>query len=214
MQPTGTKAGDVFGRLTLVAPSPGNEDGKPRWLCRCACGTEKSVGQAKLRNGNTTSCGCRHRERASEANTKHGMYQTWLYKLWENIKIRCYNPKAAHYHNYGGRGIKVCPRWKDSFENFRDDILAEIGERPTPQHSLDRIKNDEDYKSGNVRWSTTTTQGRNKRTNKLITAGGKTRCLAEWVEVSGLSRDTINNRIRNLGWPEDRAVTQPLRGKE
>ena len=203
--------GDVLGQMTLIAPAPSRVGGRRRWLCRCVCGAEKVVGQTQLRNGNTQSCGCLARQRASEANMTHGLYKNYLYKLWENIISRCFNSRHDSYANYGARGIKLWAPWRESFEAFRDGILTEIGERPSAGHSLDRPVNSADYCPGNIRWALPSVQGRNKRTNKLITADGKTLCLAEWVEVSGIGRDTINRRIRELGWTEERAVTQPLR---
>lgn len=98
--------------------------------------------------------------------------------------------------------------WRESFERF----VADVGERPSPQHSLDRFPdNNGNYEPGNVRWATRTEQGRNKRNNRLLTLNGATRCIAEWVEITGIPRSAISLRIDKLGWTAERALTEPLR---
>lgn len=119
------------------------------------------------------------------------------YRTWDKMIQRCCNPQSNSYCRYGARGIMVCERWRRSYADF----LADVGRKPTPAHSLDRIDNDGHYAPGNVRWATRSEQGRNTRTNRHITIGGVTRTLAEWCELTGLSGPTIPYRIR-MGWPE------------
>jgi hypothetical protein len=126
---------------------------------------------------------------------------TPTYQSWRHIFQRCYNPKHNAYNRYGGRGIKVCDRWLESYENF----LLDMGERPIGMY-LDRIDNNGDYTPENCRWATPKEQARNKRNNHLLTYNGETRCLAEWAEITGIHPQTLINRIRN-GWDVPKALT-------
>lgn len=123
------------------------------------------------------------------------------YRWWQNMLNRCRNPITPAYRNYGGRGIAVCERWL-TFENF----LADIGPRPSPKHTLDRIDNARGYESGNVRWATKAEQMRNTRRNTWITAFGETMCGADWAQRNGLSPGTISTRLK-MGWPSEWVVT-------
>lgn len=116
---------------------------------------------------------------------------------------RCRHRTARSYPNYGGRGIAVCERW-GSFENF----LADMGPRPSPRHSIDRIDVNGNYEPSNCRWATRIEQARNTRKNRIITVGGATMCLAEWSEMTGVDDATIVNRL-DRGWDEWRAVFEP-----
>ncbi len=118
---------------------------------------------------------------------------------------RCHNPKNHAYSRYGGRGIEVCQRWRDSFVDF----MADVGPRPSLAHEIDRIDNEKGYAPGNVRWATSKQQGRNRSTNHRITALGETLCIVEWSERTGLSKETIRQRLKR-GWSPERAVTAPL----
>ena len=138
------------------------------------------------------------------SNLKHGMKRTRIYGVWSAMKSRCMNPNRDQYEDYGGRGIKVCARWAESFENF----YADMGDPPRG-HTLDRRDNDGDYCPENCQWSPRTTQGRNKRTTRMLTAGGETKSIAEWSEVSGIPLKTICKRIAS-GWSDEDAVKTAL----
>jgi len=140
------------------------------------------------------------------AKTQHGGRHTPEYAAWTRMKRRCYNPKQDHYDRYGGRGIAVCARWLNSFENF----LADMGPRPSPKHSIERKDNDRDYEPANCVWATLTEQTRNRCTNKLLTYKGRTQCLAAWAEEIGIGRSTLDRRIRHYKWPIERALTTPV----
>jgi hypothetical protein len=201
----------VFGRLTVIERAENNQN-HPRWLCRCTCGNEKVILGFHLRSGTTKSCGCLSVEKTVARTTVHGHKRkcatSGIYRTWASIITRCTNPNIPHYHLYGGRGITVCDRWKQSFESFLEDV----GERPSPDHSIDRIDNNRGYEPGNVRWATRTEQGRNKRSNRHITIDGETHCLSEWEEIKGLPRKKITTRLC-LGWDEYDAVMTPLGGR-
>ncbi len=133
----------------------------------------------------------------------HGLSKTPLYRIWGLIKHRCNNPNNPAYPRYGGRGIKMCERWQLSFEVF----AADVGPRPTPQHSIDRYPDPNGhYEPGNVRWATATEQARNQRSNRLFTINGETLTLAEWAERHGKSFRTVFQRLA-YGWPIEVALT-------
>lgn len=160
--------------------------------------------------------GCRRRfiviHRTGKLNTfcsypctiKHGGKGTHMYRVWSRMKERCYRAKNDNCHVYGGRGITVCRRWRASFLDFLRDVV----QPPSPKHTLDRKNTEGHYEPGNVRWATPKEQGRNKRTNHVVTINGKTRCLAEWVEIYNISRATVKGRI-SRGVDPAIAITTP-----
>ena len=144
-----------------------------------------------IRLGHTSSCGCLHSEIASRVKRTHGQSKTKLHYAWLQMKGRCINPRHKEYRYYGGRGIKVCERWLN-FENF----AADIGQPPSPKHSIDRKNNDGDYEPGNVKWSTQVEQVRNRGIAIYVEINGVRRHLAEWAEVSGNSYSKLLQRLR------------------
>ena len=140
------------------------------------------------------------------AKTTHGMSKTPEYQAWADMKHRCFNPNHKSYSDYGGRGIAVCDRWKNSFEDF----LADMGSRPTAKHSLDRIDNNADYSPENCKWSTKAEQQNNRRYNRLITIDDVTLTIAQWAEKMSISHQVIRDRLRD-GWSEFAAVMTPVR---
>lgn len=197
--------GKTFGRLTVKRKDANNGDGRVLWLCACSCGSTKSVSGQQLRAGKTKSCGCYARESAASRLKTHGMIKTSEYRSWAHAKERCYQIGARNYNRYGGRGIRVCDRWRNSFENFYSDM----GPKPTIKHTLDRIDNDRGYSPSNCRWATHKEQNNNKRTNRNITHGGETKTLTQWASSVGINRETLTSRL-TAGWPVQDALTTPV----
>lgn len=155
--------GQRFGKLVVerfshfyITPSSGKKE--KRWLCRCDCGGHTVTAKRKLKSGHTTSCGCYRDSVMKVKCPTHGMTKTPEYISWLAIKARCYNKNEKCYENYGGRGIKVCERWLESFENF----YADMGPRPEGM-SLERKNVDGDYEPSNCEWATATVQSFNRR---------------------------------------------------
>lgn len=158
-------SGRRFGRLVARSLVLRTSDKKNRrhWLCQCDCGNQTTSQTTSLTSGHTQSCGCLNRERSAAAQTTHGKYGTPELRIWKAMIRRCYSATDSCYSHYGARGITVCDRWRNGFSDF----LADMGPRPSPKHSLDRINNNGNYEPGNVRWVTHFVQSINKRTNVL-----------------------------------------------
>ena len=206
-------AGKRFGRLVAVEPTEKRSaSGSRIWLCNCDCGKKTEVIGPHLVGGNTQSCGCFGKEsqragsrKAAELRTTHGMAGTRLYQVWRAMIGRCENEKVKSFKNYGGRGIKVCPRWRASFQAFLDDM----GSPPSEKHSVERKDNDGDYCPENCRWATKQEQARNTRFNRPIEFQGETRILSDWARISGIPLATLHRRL-TLGWTVIRALTTPV----
>lgn len=161
--------GKRYGELVCLRHISAGKEGRRRssWVCLCDCGRESVVFASGLTLGKVKSCGCKTLEKLkgmSEANVTHGMSKSPEFRAWTNIKRRCTKVNNPNYKDYGGRGITMAPCWLNSFENF----YAYVGNRPTPQHSIERIKNDGNYEPGNVKWATISEQSRNKRSTRYV----------------------------------------------
>lgn len=197
--------GQVFGHLTVVAPSAARRIGAKLWDCRCTCGTVKPVSGAHLRSGFTVSCGCRQGIIRGEQLRRHGENgRTAEHKVWGSMHSRCRSARK----DYGGRDITVCARWSgpQGFQNFLEDM----GRRPGPGYWIERKDNDGNYEPSNCVWATTLEQGANKRNNRKVTFNGETLHLAEWARRTGISDKLIGQRLK-AGWSVERALTTPHR---
>lgn len=157
-------SGEYFEKLLVLRKL----EGTPYWVCVCECGKLSFPTSGNLRKPNgTKSCGCIQREQLSRRSKKHGEKvngSTTEYRAWQGMKDRCYNRSACKYKSHGGRGVQVCERWLESFENF----LADMGRKPSPELSLDRFpNNDGNYEPSNCRWATAEQQANNRRTRRF-----------------------------------------------
>ncbi len=198
--------GKKFGRLFVIGFSHISKRRASYWYVKCDCGTKKITQGSHLKNGRTKSCGCLHRQITSkimrEIMFKHGMKETPIYRVWTDMKQRCLNPNRPKYKNYGGRGIKVCDRWLN-FENFYKDM----GEKPKNK-SLDRIENNGDYTPENCKWSTQKQQCNNRQDNVVLSYKGDIFSVAEWGEKLKMNSKKLYKRIYR-GWSVERTLETP-----
>lgn len=193
-----------FNMLTAIGPVITDGKYKYKWKFKCDCGSEKIMSAWHVQRGKSKSCGCG----PNIGNFRHGNSPkigkfTKVYIAWMGMIQRCSNESYNSYARYGGRGIKVCDRWKNSFENF----LADMGEPPTKEHSLDRFpNNDGNYELENCRWATRIEQESNKSTNVIVEWNGEKKTLTEWSRILGFKKATLFARI-NVGWTVDRTFS-------
>lgn len=173
--------GQKYQRLTVIKFAGLDKNGAV-WECKCECGNIKNVRSGDLRSGNTNSCGCYMKDQIRKAKLKHGATQndalTGTYKSWYSMKARCYRKSCIEYKRYGGRGIEVCERWKNSFENFLEDM----GERPEG-YSLERKDFNGNYEPSNCCWTTSMEQAKNRRNNKYVILNGEKMIQSEAARV-------------------------------
>lgn len=196
-------AGKTFGYWTVVEFA-GVYKRCSMFVCQCRCGKLRTVRVTTLRRENP-SCGCRIREVTARRNTTHNAYHTRARVAYSSMMTRCYNPRTRSYKNYGGRGVRVCDRWKSAAANF----IADMGQ-PPPGCSLDRIDTNGDYCPENCRWATVVEQANNKRSNTRLTYNGKTQSIADWSRETGITLTSIRKRIKR-GWPAEEILTTPTR---
>lgn len=206
--------GNRFGRL-LVKSLGLKRSGFAVALCQCDCGKVSfpTVYQLIRNDYPTVSCGCLQKERASKIATSlrtHGLTNSPEYRAWRAMKSRCYNSRVKYYRHYGGRGITVCDRWLNSFEAFLEDM----GSRPAPSMSLDRIDVNGNYEPSNCRWATPKQQSNNQRKTLYCTYQGRRMTLKQLAQLLGINYSTLHCRLYRYGLSLERATTQGrLHGK-
>lgn len=183
--------GQKYGRLTFISYA-----GKSKWVVRCDCGTIKTIKSYEVLKGIVVSCGCYHHEMMKErvpVNRTHGLAHTPIFNIWSMMKNRCTNPNCNRHQYYKDKGIKVCDRWlgANGFENFVHDM----GERPSPKHSLDRIDNNGDYCPENCRWATYKEQSNNQTSNVILEHNGEKKTLAQWCDVYSFDYKLAHRRL-------------------
>ena len=191
-----------FGKLVVTGRKV--ENGRGYWICACDCGNETVARTDSLKSGHTSSCGCVGLASRQEALTKHGYWGSRLYNTWHGMIQRCTNPNSRSYSRYGGRGIRVCTEWRNSFEAFCDWATAN---GYSDELTIDRIDVNGNYEPSNCRWATKQEQANNRRTSSIIAFKGESHTLAEWSRITGIKRSTIVSRLAQ-GWEIERVLTE------
>ena len=207
--PAAEALGKRFGKLVVIEVF--NVPGRKGALAKadCDCGKKWEGAVSALRRGATKSCGCLN----VESHRTHGFSYHPLYDTWASIKGRCLNPNKDNYKHYGGRGVLFYPLWADSPSAFIDWVESNMGPRPSPKHTIDRIDNEHGhYFPGNLRWATQEEQANNRRGNRPIEYRGRTQTLPQWCSELGLSQDRTRARLY-YGWTVDEAFATPTDGK-
>lgn len=193
--------GQKFGKLLVLQDGVLRQNGRRTVLCVCDCRVRKEINLNRLLCGSVKSCGCLARESRTGRHKTHGLTGTKIFRAWSNMIERCQNPKNRKYKIYGGRGIKICKRWL-KLKSF----VKDMGDPPTPKHSLDRINNDGDYKPSNCHWATYADQQKNRRITLWVELNGSRKTLKEWCVLYSLNYDTVWCRIYRWGKTPERAL--------
>lgn len=198
-----------FSRLLVLGQSDSDANGNAKWNCVCDCGTKTTVYGFNLRNGESSSCGCYSLETLLKYATKHGQSHGPEWTSWSDMKRRCFNKNMVRYPHYGGRGITVCDQWIHSFETF----LKDMGPKPTPKYTLERVDNDGNYEPSNCRWATRQEQNHNRQQTVWVVYKGKKMSLMQAIRSSGndIWWGTVKTRI-DRGWPVKKAIETPSGG--
>jgi len=199
--------GQRFGLLVVLRVAGRNRWKRLVWRCRCACGRSHIASSNNLRRGKIKSCGCDRGAAISRAKSKPGRNSS-EYIVWLAMRARCTNPKRPDYGRYGGRGIKVCARWYNSFDNF----FFDVGPRPSAGYSLERKNNRLGYSVANCIWATAQDQANNRRSNRWITLGRRTLSCAQWSRETGVKASTIIARLA-AGWSVKKTLTTTIEAR-
>lgn len=200
--------GQRFGRLTVLEFS--HSDGSTYWKCACDCGNKVVVRGSRLRAGDTKSCKCLQNDMLREMSFTHGMTTSHRpeYDAWTCMKKRCYSKNTKDYPQYGGRGITVCDEWLNDVAQF----FADMGPKPSPKHTIDRIDTNGNYCKANCRWATMKEQCNNRRSSKWVSYLGETKTVSNWADQFGIHRSVILSRLK-MNWSIERALTTPVQKK-
>ena len=185
--------GCVYYHLTVLRPDGRANDGRVKWLCICECGNHTTATKNNLENGKKKSCGCKTSEML-KTNIKHGMRSHLLYPIWASMISRCHNENDPSFKDYGGRGIIVCPEWREDIHLF----IKDMGQRPDGT-SIDRIDNTGEYSKSNCRWATQREQHNNRRNTVMLSDGVS---ITDASEEMGIRRHTLYMRKRR-GWTDE-----------
>lgn len=166
---------------------------KQLWVYKCFCGREKIMYKQNVERGLSKSCGCEHGKKISESKVRHGMSNSAVYRVWNGMKQRCINPNNSRYKDWGGRGIKVCERWK-RFDEFWEDMKDGYKKGLT----IDRIDNNGNYCKENCRWVTMQEQQLNRTNSRFIEENGKKIPLKNWLLKNNISRSKFYKKLSKL----------------
>ena len=201
---------DVIGNIKILDKLPDNKFHQKMYLCKCSCGNTFTTTGQKLKTGHTQSCGkCNHKRDHKIMNRK---VDSRIYSIWLDIKTRCCNINSKNYKNYGARGITVCDSWKNSFDNFYNDMyksyqehVDKFGEKQT---TIDRIDVNGNYELDNCRWATLKEQANNKTNTLFVTYNSVTKSVGEWADITGIPITKLRRRIFKDNWDIERAFTE------
>ena len=190
--------GNRYGCLVVLSRDRNLAPRIPGWKCQCDCGRQVVLNGSNLRLGLTQSCGCLRRRLTQHRFITHGKAHTKEFRIWCAMRQRCNDPNHSSFHKYGGRGIKVCDEWNDSFEQFYSDM----GPRPAPKFTIERKDNDGPYDKTNCVWATRKAQANNRRSNRLIEFNGRELTLRQIMDETNcqISFRTMRARVFALGW--------------
>ena len=204
--------GQKFGRLTVIKRVENAKDRHAHWLCKCECGNYKIICGRSLQKGVTLSCGCLISEITTKRSTKHGLHNTRIYSIYNDMKKRCYNKNNKSYENYGGRGIKICDEWLNKKNGFINFYNWAINNNYKVDLTIDRINVNGNYEPSNCKWATIKEQANNRRSNHLITYNGETHNITQWAGILNISYGALKKRIRN-GWDIEKAFNTPQKNR-
>lgn len=188
--------GQRFGRLTVIEYAGKDKSNKAMWVCKCDCGNIKTIVGNNFVRGIVVSCGCKgkeNREKAAKAAYKHGGRGTRLYRVWKNMRTRCYCEKFIEFDCYGGRGIKMCPQWEHDFSSFKEWALKNGYDDSL---TIERIDVNGDYSPENCKWATYKEQANNKRNNSFIQYKNKLYTLTQFCEEFNLNYRNCYTRYK------------------
>lgn len=188
--------GKTFGKLKIIHIDKNVKFKRLYWICECECGSIKSIRGSHLKSGSIVSCGCYQNEHRHFNNYKHGKCFTKLYRVYKTMINRCYDNNVSNYNNYGGRGIKVCSEWQNSFQVFYKWATTNGYKEGL---TIDRINNDKGYSPDNCKWATSKEQANNRRGNRIIEFNGERKTLAELAKEYSVSSSTLSARIKKHG---------------
>lgn len=205
--------GMKYNRLLAVERLGMSKNGKRLYKFLCDCGTEKIIQGSYVKRGDPKSCGCLVIETIKKMATQHGHSRIGArsseYSIWAGIIQRCENKNSPSYKNYGGRGIKICQRWRHDFSAF----FSDMGQRPQGM-TIERINNDKDYSPENCRWATRADQARNNSRNVYITHNGETKTRKDWADYYGIDDETFRHRLSVKKMSFEDAINKPIKSKK
>lgn len=194
------ETGNIYGKLTVLEYIKTDKPGA-YWKCQCECGNVTVIRGGAMRDKKVGQRSCR-----KCSNIRHGLSRTREHSVWRRINQRCHNPNSKDYRYYGGKGIHMCERWR-TFENF----LADMGPKPFPKATVERIDGNIGYGPDNCRWASQAEQTLNKSNSVMLTHNGRTQNFMLWCRELGIHPATLENRLHRSGWSVEKALSTPVK---